>query len=315
MEPSGPVRRPGGMSMLLRPAAVAAVALMALACAGQGGTDRVPSASPPRSDPPSGAPPSTPGGFGIIEHATGRTDVLLRYDRGGGFVAPTFLATQAPIFSLYGDGTVIVRNPAAEAPAPVGDIYRFAPFRIARLSEDQVQSTLVMALGEGGLGAARPTYTNDRVADAPTTVFTVDAGGLRKTVAVYALGIEVDGMSDALPRAAFAKLAERLGDFDQGGTIPTQAYTPDRYRGILQDGLAGGSGAKPWPWKDIRPSDFVAPADPNRSQLPAKVLTAAQIEVLGVDQPQGGFQGVTLTRPDGTRYALSLRPLLPDDTE
>ena len=30
---------------------------------------------------------------------------------------PAFLATQAPIFTLYGDGTIIFRNPAMDRPA------------------------------------------------------------------------------------------------------------------------------------------------------------------------------------------------------
>lgn len=313
------------MLTLLRPAAFAALVVIVSACSGSVSHDSPPvshvspSASVPPSSspsgPPSAAPTATPGPLGKIEHATGATDVVLRYEQGGGFVAPTFLATQAPIFTLYGDGTIIFRNPTKEPPAPAGDIYRSGPFQIARLDEDQIQSTLVLALGEGGLGVARPNYTADGVADASTAVFTVKAGGLKKTVSVYALGIEVAGRTDALPRAAFAKLAERLGNFDQNGTIPTQAYAPDRYRGILRDGFAGGPAAKRWPWKDIRPTDFVAPADPNSFQLPAKTLTVAQVEALGVDQYQGGLQGATLIGPDGKSYSFSLRPLFPDEAE
>ena len=303
----------------LRSAGLAALVAIVAACSGSvsGGSfsASVSPTSPPTSSP-SAAPTSTPGAAGAIEHATGATDEVLRYEQGGGFVAPAFLATQVPIFTLYGDGTVIFRNPAEAPPAPVGDIYRPGPLRIARLSEDQIQSTLVMALSAGGLGAARANYTNDRVADASTAVFTINVGGVSKTVSVYALGIEVDGLSDALPRAAFAKLAERLGNFDQNGTIPTQAYVPDRYRGILQDGFSGGPGAKPWPWKEIRPSDFVVPTDPNAFQLPAKVLTVAQVEAFGGDLYQGGFQGLTLLGPgDGKVYSFSLRPLLPDERE
>jgi len=291
----------------------ALVTLLVLAACGGSGSGASPSPSVAPSGSPSAAPSQTPGGFGALEHATGATDVILRYEQGGGFVAPAFLATQAPIFTLYGDGTVIFRNPAVEGPAPVGEVYRFGPFRTARLSEEQIQATLLMALGEGGLGVARANYANDQVADASTAVFTVKAGGLTKTVSVYALGMEVAGSVDALPRASFLKLAERLGDFDHGGTIRTDVYAPARYRGTLTDGFAGGTGGTPWPWKDIRPTDFVAPTDPNSFQLPAKVLTVAQVEALGFDRYQGGLQGSTLTGPDGKTYSFSLRPLLPDD--
>ena len=60
--------------------------------------------------PDRGAWPTRPA-FGAIEHPTGPTDVVLRYEEGGGFVMPAFLATQAPHFTLYGDGTIVFRNP------------------------------------------------------------------------------------------------------------------------------------------------------------------------------------------------------------
>jgi hypothetical protein len=64
------------------------------------------------------------------------------------------------------------------------------PFRTAKLSEEQIQETLKMAIGQGGLGSARLEYGNNMVADAGTTTFAIDAGGLKKTVSVYALGID-----------------------------------------------------------------------------------------------------------------------------
>ena len=120
--------------------------------------------------------------------------------RAAGSSRPAFLATQAPIFTLYGDGTIVFRNPMKEGPPPVGDVFRFSPFRTARLSEDQIQATLERAIGEGGLGTARPNYENNMVADASTTIFTIDAGGLKKTVSVYALGMD-DPTSSGCPRS------------------------------------------------------------------------------------------------------------------
>ena len=71
------------------------------------------------------------------------------------------------------------------------------------------------------------------IADASTAVFTIDAGGIKKIVSVYALGLEMEGVADGPARAAFKKLADRLSDFDQGGTIPTDVYEPAAYRGVL----------------------------------------------------------------------------------
>ena len=152
------------------------------------------------------------------------------------------------------------------------------------------------------------------VADASTTTFTLDAGGLKKTVSVYALGMDDPTSKDVLARAAFQKLAAELGDFDHGGTIPTQLFVPAAYRGILLDGGPGQPNARKWPWPDLTPSDFVAPADPNSFQLPVRVLTSAEVSALGVDQAEGGLQGATLIGPNGKFYAFSLRPLLPGET-
>src|SRR4249919_1530511 len=126
------------MSNLARPAALATVVVLAVACTGG-----APGATNPASGaPPSASPSAIPGAFGAIEHATGASDVLLRYDQGGGFVMPGFLASQAPIFTLYGDGTIIFRNPAVVGPPPIGTVFRQAGFRTAQLSEEQIQATL-----------------------------------------------------------------------------------------------------------------------------------------------------------------------------
>lgn len=292
--------RRGAMRMLPRSAVLGTMVAIVVACGAVG---------------PSGAPSPTPGGAGRIDHATGSTDVILRYDEGGGFAGPLFFAANAPIFTLYGDGTVIFRNPMQEPLPVIGDAMPQRPFRTAKLSEDQIQSTLAYAIAEGGLGTARPEYWNDQIADASTATFTLNAGGLAKTVSVYALGLDVPGMKDVPQRAAFTKLARRLADFDGGGGLATVEYAPDRYRGFLMSaGFAGDGVARPWPWDDVLPADFVVPADPNGFGLPTTVLTVEQVEALGIDPYRGGFMGLGLLAPGGTtRHSLAVRPLLPDD--
>ena len=240
--------------------------------------------------------------------------MILRYENGGGFVPPEFLATEAPIFTLFGDGTIVFRNPAQEPPAPVGNVFRHNPFRTAKLSEEQIQDLLAYALGEGNLGIARPTYENNMISDASTAVFTIDAGGIKKAVSVYALGLDVEGVPDMAARASFQKLAERLGDFDQGGTIATDLYAPTGYRGVL---LAGApvEGQIAWPWPDLTPEDFAFPTDPNVFQRGDRVMTQAEVDALGLTDVQGGFQGMAIESPDGsTVYTFALRPLLPGES-
>lgn len=285
------------------------ISSVALVAACGGGASPAPS-GPAGLPGSSSAPPESPAA-GDIEHPTGPTDLVLRLEEGGGFVPLGFLITQAPTFSLYGDGTVVFRNQFAE-PMPPGPVIADVPFRTARLSEDQVQSLLAFALSEGGLALARTEYNDPMIADAGTSIFTINAGGIEKVVSVYALSELSDG-ADAAARTAFWRLSQRLHDFDEGGTIDTAVYEPDRFRGVLYDG-AGGAGVA-WPWPDVAPDDFVAANDPDRpaTGFPSRTMSRAEVEALDLDEFRGGMQGLQLEAPDGTTYSFGLRPLMPDD--
>ena len=291
-----------------------ALAILIAACTAAGSASSAPSSGP--SGAPPSAAPATTAAPDAIEHKTAETDILLRYEEGGGFIMPAFTAAAVPHFTLYGDGTVIFRNPMLEAPPAQGSVFLMNPLRTAKLSEEQIQELLLLALGEGGLAAARPNYPNDMVADASTAIFTIEAAGLKKTVSVYALGLEMEGMVDGPARAAFKKLADRLADFDQGGTIPTDVYEPPAYRGVLFEapGIEAAD-VRNWPWPDLTPADFTPDADPNGNQFPHRKMTAAEIDLLKVTDYQGGFQNLVLIDPDGKPYTFSLRPLLPGEPD
>jgi hypothetical protein len=259
---------------------------------------------------------------GEIDHATGATDLLLRFEEGGGFVAPTFAMIQVPYFSLLGDGTVLYRPVSAPFPEQKpGEPLRFPPLRVARLTEAQVQQLLADALGPAGLAVARARYDNMQVADAPTAVFTVNAGGLQRQVSVYALGLGVDDPANPNPDgpilAAMASFAERLRDFDReiarGAGTDAGLYTPDRFRASLLEGAQGGAAVRPWPWPTFGPDAFTSvPGGPGPG-FPSKVLSGLEVSLLGVESPEGGLSGITLAGPDGKTYGLGLRPLLPDE--
>lgn len=306
------------MPNFMRPTLSLALVVFVAACSGSSGVaspSTAPDGSPAGS--PSGSPTASPPDFGALEHPTGATDVLLRYDVGGGMMIAGWAASQVPIFTLYGDGTVVFRNQTQEMPEMQGSVMRTNPLRTAKLTEEQIQDVLVLALGEGGLGVARAQYDNPMVTDVGTTTFEIDGGGIKKTVSIYALGFDVEGVPDLAARKAFGALAERLGNFDQGGSIATDVYEPTAYRGILMDGTGMVvPDVIAWPWDDLKPSDFKGPADPNAFQLATRTLTPTQVEAVGVDGPEGGFQGVIINGPgDGKLYSFSARPLLPGETE
>ena len=302
----------------MRLTSVVALALLLTACDGDivVGTYTYPPAASAAASPTSSPSPSA-GRFGAIEHATGRTDVVLRFEFIGGFVLPTFLATQAPIFTLYGDGSVIVRNPR-ETPFPlVGSVAVGRPFLSVFLTEDQIQALLADALDRGGLRVARADYSANQVMDLPTAVFTINAGGISKQVAITGLGMDIGSTPDDAALAAFLALSTRLENFDNSDYNGTASWSSSRYRGSLLEGQAGAPDAMPWPWTTIAPADFVVDPDPNGFPLPARALSQAEVQAMRLTFPyDGGFQGLPLIGPgDGRIYSLSLRPLLPDESK
>jgi hypothetical protein len=277
-----------------------------------------PSGAPPSSGSsgPSAAPSAAPSIAGI-DHPTGATDIVLRIAQGGGFVSPDFLATQAPDFTLYGDGRVVFQQKVEPFPEPGPDgITHNRPWRIAQLDEDQIQELLAFALGPGALGTARESYVADGIADAPDTTFTVNAGGVTKVVVVNALGFDNPTGPDQVARAAFKSVAARLQDFDRGGTIGSDVYVPAQYRGLLSPRDPDPS-MKPvkWPWPGIKPTDFAAPPDGGGFAMLRRAMSPDEVAALGLGDVSGGIQGLDLSGPDGKFYGLVLRPLLPDEKD
>jgi hypothetical protein len=287
------------------------VALAAGCSAGTSGSPAVGSADPSSIPSPSSSPvPPT----GDIDHPSGPSDVVLRLEEGGGLVPIDFLATQAPTFTLYGDGTVIFRDVDVAFPQPGADgLTRYPPYSTGRLDESEIAELLDFAIGRGGLGLARNgRYEHPMVADAGTTIFDITAGGHDKRVEVYALGFDDPTAPDRQARSAFSQLAERLRHFGQGLVVPPADYVPDRYRGVLFESQGPSAAARPWPWPTIAVADFAA--DATGSGLPRRTLTADEIAALGIEHPPGGLSGLVLTAPDGEKeYLLSLRPLFPDE--
>jgi hypothetical protein len=246
-----------------------------------------------------------------IDHARGATDVVLRFEQSGGFVPIEFLATQGPIFSLYGDGTAIFRDPTTDMPAAEGGIIKGVPYQAIKLPEEEVQGLLEYALGVGSLGVAQEKYDLP-VMDVPAAVFTIHAGGVDKTVTVNGLGFDTTGNPDAGILASLDKLSQRLQHFG-GEMADERPWLPSHYRGILSE-----SAFNPpieWPWKDIQPVDFVQSADPNDPQFRMRVMTPDEVGALKLTGFEGGLQGVAMVGPDGNPYSFMLRPLLPDETK
>ncbi len=276
-----------------------------VACGGAG-----PTAAPTQTPGPT-APLATPTAtVGHISHPSGSADVVLRMESGGGLVPPGFFATDAPIFTLYGDDTAIFR-PATD-PTGTG----LPPFVKATLDAAQVDSLLDFALTTGHLTTARHSYSVGGVYDAGTVTFTIDAGGISKSVSVYALGISNNQTNpESADYAAFEQLSVLLGDFDKeirlGHATSAGTYAPSQYRAILIE-APGAQNPIAWPWDDVTLDDFAVVTGHAPARLAA--ITSEQAAKL-TTVPSGGVRGVAVASRDGTRqFSLSLRPMLPGDT-
>lgn len=272
----------------------------------------VPGAALAQSPAASPAAECVPGQVGTIDHPTGCTDIVLQMDSVGGFVPLEYNLTATPSFTLYGNNVAIFRPQPADGMYPgLGE--PMIPLQQATLTPEQVDALLTFALGPGGLANAAPEYFNPMIADAPNTVFTIDAGGVVKTVSATALGMDDPTNPDAAILAQLYSLQDLLDSFEeQADQVESVApYEPAAYRGMLTQVWEGATDvAIAWPWDDVTLEDFVAPPD-NVARYAE--LTPEQVAAI-TDIPSGGITNIRVTAPDGSDWYLNVRPLLPGES-
>jgi hypothetical protein len=288
----------------------ALLALATVAC-----SPGVPATNAPSSPNPSGGPTAGPSAGptvgptieGAIAHPTGPRDVVLRIEETGGLMPVESSVTYTPTFTLYGDGTVIWRDNFAMPPDSSDNLIRPAPLMITRLDEGTIQTLLAEAIGPGALGVAVGPYNELMGADIPSTIFTINAGGIPepKRVEVVALSPEAHPKNRQVV-AALAGLAEKLRAFDT--LVSEQPYVPTDYRGVLMPTEQAFGPVVDWPWPDISPDDFGGDNESFRTRQ----MTADEVDALGIDNIASGVAGFVLQDGEDL-YSFALRPLLPDD--
>lgn len=312
-----------GRHMSIRPALPATLLLVALGAAACSSGGAAPTAStPPVTGSPVTGSPVTPTAAPSqsvdgIAHPTGADEIILRFEDAGGFTPPEWQAARLPYFTLYGDGTVVFIQTTAEVPISEDGLFRGQPLRTATLSEEQIQGLITYALTDGGIAIAKADYQNPMVADAPTSIFTINADGDSKTVSVVALGMENPPGPDTAVLNSLVRLGERLRDFDQGGTFASAQYVAPAFRAVIleQQGIEGVQ-VRDWPWPDLAPSDFALPADPMTLPQGSRTLTPQEASAVGVEGYENGISSGVYIRDDaGKVYSLVIRPLLPDELE
>ena len=217
-----------------RLAALPLVLTLVAACSGASAT---PTPSSPGATPGASPTPAVTAGptVGAIDHKTGATDVILRLEEGGGFVPIDFLASQAPSFTLYGDGVIVFQPKVETFPSPTPPASSTAS-RGGPRSSTRARSRS----SSSSPSARRPRHR-------PGCRISSPGSPTPRTRSSRSMPAGSTSPSSSAPcptrpraqtrpaRAGFWKLASRLRDFDSGGTIPTDAYQADRYRGVLFD--------------------------------------------------------------------------------
>ncbi len=299
-------------------AAVAGLTLASLlaltACTGAGST---PSATPGGGTQPPGATPSVE----AITHPTGADDLVLRVEIGGGLVPPGRILSELPVVSIYGDGRVITQGPMIEIyPGPA-----LPNLRVSRISEAGLQEVLAAAADAGLLGNDAH-YDYPGIADAPTTIFTVNAGGTTSRVSAYALGIGEDPSmippEEAAARADLADFESKLGDLAGWlGADVASADQPYDFTAIrIYSQRATPVGREPeasprfaeWPLATPLATfgePFRAGAEPTMrcGVVRGDDLATLRPALQAADQ-------LTYWQSGGETWSLILRPLLPDET-
>jgi len=306
--PTGPgAPRPFRRGRLL--AVPALLAVLTVACSPGAPATANPSGGPTAgpSAGPSAGPTTGPTIEGAIAHPTGAMDVVLRLEEIGGFVPIEFNVTYTPTFTLYGDGTVIWRDNQSTLPESSDDLIRPTPLMITRLDEGTIQALLAEAIGPGGLGAAVGPYNEMMGADIPSTIFTINAGGIPEPKRVEVIGLSPDMHPKNLQViTALAGLADKLRTFDT--LVNEQPYVPTGYSGVLIPTEQAFGPVVDWPWPDISPDEFGGENEFFRTRQ----MTLDEVAALGIDNVASGVSGFALQHGEDL-YSFALRPLLPDD--
>lgn len=285
--------------MKVRPAAASLVLFLALAAC---------------ADAPVG-----PGAGDGIDHSTARNDVLVRLAFEGGFTPLEWTYTNFPFFALYGDGTLVLPGAQIELyPGPA----------LPAISSRRIDGSGIQAILEEVLDAVEevPANLDDLgfmgVADAHTTVITVSAGGVDRTIRAYALA-ELIERPEGMPereyqaRVRLGGLVTKLGTLETW--LPTGSVGPEvgyeasaarvfvgTYRTV--DDLA----QEPivWPLADEldRFGDLVNGNDSHR----CGVVEGADWTAL--HEAASRANELSPWTDAGTKFSILFRPLLPDET-
>jgi hypothetical protein len=279
----------------VRPVLVAAV-LLGLAACGQG--------SPPPGSPEASTA-SVPGGSAGT--------LVLQAELTGGFLPPDASAGRLPIASVYADGRVFVVGPTAAIYPP----FAWPNLQVVDVGRDRVQELADRALAAGV--AETGDLGMPPLADVPTTRFTLVTATETHVREVYGLtetsGTPGSGLTDA-QAAARDELKDLLDElsglaFAPDGEPAPEPWNPTAVAAIARPWTEPGDGMtqpeEPWPGPPL-------PGEPIGPFPDVSCVTAIGDEATAVvEAAQDANMLTPWVTPDGSRWSVLFRPLLPHE--
>ena len=261
--------------------------------------------------------PADPGAGSGIDHSTDGHDVLVRVAFEGGFVPLEWTYRSLPSFSLYGDGTLVLPGAQIELyPGPA-----LPSISTRTVTEEGIQTTLEEALGSiQGVPDEMLDMGSVGLADVPTTVITIRAGDVDRTIKVY-------GLSELTERPQHMSAEE----FQARGQLQQLVTKLEGLATWLPDGSLGtetsyeGSGARLFV-SEYRKGDL--PQEPITWPLQGDLhrfgdgAIGSEMYRCGIVEGtewttlrEAASQANELTpwSESGARFSILFRPLLPDE--
>ncbi|MGY1747290.1 hypothetical protein [Blastococcus sp. SYSU D00695] len=237
--------------------------------------------------------------------------LVLQVAHVGGFVTPEMLASRLPVVSVYSDGRVLSDGPVvAIYPGPA-----LPNVQVARVDEATVRDLVERALAAGV--AETGDLGSPPVADATSTRFTLVTAEGTHVREAYALteAAGIDGELTPVQREARAALTGLLDALTGTATSATEPYVPEALAVV----------ARPWTPVDDEAEPELAqpdvawpgPALPGEPMAPALDLSCLTVTGADTSAVLAAAAGANARTPwvaaDGSRWALSFRPLLPHE--
>lgn len=252
-----------------------------------------------------------------IDHSPTPDHVLVRLAFEGGFTPIEWTYTNVPNFALYGDGTLVLPGAQIEIyPSPA-----LPAISSRRIDEAGVQAILEEALDTI---ATIPGDLNDlgfmQMADVPTTVLTVSAGGVDRTIRAYGLAElseRPEGMAEQEYRARvrLQELVTKLGTLDtwlpQGSLGPEAAYEASAARLFIGSYRKVDLPQEPTPWPLDRTLTSFGEAADDSDLYRCGVVEGSDWAT--VREAASRANQLTPWTDAGARFSILFRPLLPDE--